>query len=144
MNFLDAAIAEAELGLREGGVPIGAVLVHDGRIIGRGHNRRIQRGSATLHGETDALENAGRLPARVYRESVMYTTLSPCAMCSGAILLYRIPRVVVGENTTFMGEEELLRQRGVAVEVVQDATCIRLMTDFIKANPELWNEDIGL
>ncbi|HVS30779.1 MAG TPA: nucleoside deaminase [Thermoanaerobaculia bacterium] len=144
LNFLDAAIAEAELGLREGGVPIGAVLVHEGRIIGRGHNRRIQRGSATLHGETDALENAGRLPARVYRESVMYTTLSPCAMCSGAILLYRIPRVVVGENRTFMGEEELLRQRGVAVEVVQDATCIRLMTDFIKANPELWNEDIGL
>ena len=143
MNFLAEAIAEAEKGLREGGIPIGAVLVHHGRIIGRGHNRRIQRGSPTLHGETDALENAGRLPARIYRESVMYTTLSPCAMCTGAILLYGIPRVVVGENTTFMGEEELLRQRGVSVEVVQDPTCIRLMTEFIKANPELWNEDIG-
>ncbi len=118
--------------------------MHEGRIIGRGHNRRIQRGSPTLHGETDALENAGRLPARVYRESIMYTTLSPCAMCSGAILLYGIPRVIIGENTTFLGEEDLLRQRGVRVEVVQDSTCIRLMTDFIKANPTLWNEDIGI
>ena len=144
MNFLEAAIAEAEQGLREGGIPIGAVLVHEGRIIGRGHNRRIQRGSPTLHGETDALENAGRLPARVYRESVMYTTLSPCAMCTGAILLYGIPRVVVGENRTFLGEEDLLRQRGVTVEVIQDATCIRLMTEFIEANPTLWNEDIGV
>jgi cytosine/creatinine deaminase len=144
VNYLDAAIAEAEQGLREGGIPIGAVLVHEGRVIGRGHNRRIQRGSPTLHGETDALENAGRLPARVYRESVMYTTLSPCAMCSGAILLYGIPRVIVGENRTFIGEEDLLRERGVTVEVVQDATCIRLMTDFIRAHPELWNEDIGV
>jgi cytosine/creatinine deaminase len=144
VDFLEAAIAEAEQGLREGGIPIGAVLVHEGRIIGRGHNRRIQRGSPTLHGETDALENAGRLPAHVYRESIMYTTLSPCAMCSGAILLYGIPRVIIGENTTFLGEEDLLRQRGVTVEVVQDSTCIRLMTDFIKANPTLWNEDIGV
>jgi cytosine/creatinine deaminase len=143
-EFMRAAIAEAEQGLAEGGIPIGAVLVHDGRIIGRGHNRRVQRGSAVLHGEMDALEAAGRQPAVVYRESAMYTTLSPCAMCSGAILLYGIPRVVVGENRTFLGEEELLRSRGVAVEVLQDATCIRLMTEFIAQHPELWNEDIGV
>lgn len=140
---LDAAIEEAEQGLAEGGIPIGAVLVHQGRIIGRGHNRRVQLGSATLHGEMDALERAGRHPARVYRESVMYTTLSPCSMCSGAILLYGIPHVVVGENQTFMGEEDLLRARGVRVEVVQDARCIRLMRDFIAAHPTLWHEDIG-
>ena len=142
-EFLLAAIEEAETGLREGGIPIGSVLVHEGRIIGRGHNRRVQRGSAVLHGEMDALENAGRLPAKVYRESVLYTTLSPCAMCTGAILLYGIPRVVIGENRTFLGEEDLLRSRGVSVEVVQHARCIELMTDFIRRRPELWNEDIG-
>jgi len=142
-EFLLAAIEEAETGLREGGIPIGSVLVHEGRIIGRGHNRRVQRGSAVLHGEMDALENAGRLPAKVYRESVLYTTLSPCAMCTGAILLFGIPRVVIGENRTFLGEEDLLRSRGVSVEVVEDARCIALMTEFIRAHPELWNEDIG-
>jgi cytosine/creatinine deaminase len=141
--FLQAAIAEAEEGLAEGGIPIGSVLVHDGRILGRGHNRRVQRGSVTLHGEMDALEHAGRHPGAVYRASTLYTTLSPCAMCSGAILLYGIPRVVVGENRTFMGEEALLRSRGVSVDVLQDARCIQLMTDFIAANPHLWNEDIG-
>jgi creatinine deaminase len=139
-----AAIAEAELGLREGGIPIGSVLVHRGHVIGQGHNRRVQRGSVVLHGEMDALEAARRQPASVYRECTMYTTLSPCAMCSGAILLYGIPRVVVGENRTFLGEEALLRSRGVTVDVVQDETCIRLMTDFIAAHPELWNEDIGV
>jgi cytosine deaminase len=141
--FLDAALAEAEAGLAEGGIPIGSVLVHDGRILGRGHNRRVQRGSVVLHGEMDALENAGRQTAAVYRESVMYTTLSPCSMCSGAILLYGIPRVVVGENRTFLGEEALLRSRGVEVEVVQDGRCIELMQRFIAENPVLWNEDIG-
>ncbi len=142
--FLLAAIEEAEAGLREGGIPIGSVLVHEGRILGRGHNRRIQRGSPTLHGEMDALENAGRLPARIYTESTLYTTLSPCPMCTGAILLYKIPRVVVGENQTFLGDEELLRSRGVQVEVVQDPRCIALMTKFIHDRPELWNEDIGV
>ena len=141
--FLTAAIEEAELGLAEGGIPIGAVLVHRGRMLGRGHNRRVQQGSAVLHGEMDALERAGRQPAAVYRESVMYTTLSPCAMCTGAILLYGIPHVIVGENRTFMGEEDLLRARGVRVEVVQDERCIRLMTEFIAAHPDLWYEDIG-
>ena len=141
--FLDAAIAEAERGRSEGGIPIGAVLVHDGRILGRGHNRRVQLGSAVRHGEMDALENAGRQPAGVYRASTMVTTLSPCAMCSGAILLYGIPRVVIGENRTFRGEEELLRSRGVELDVVQDERCIRLMREFIAAHPELWNEDIG-
>ncbi len=141
--FLDAAVAEAEAGLAEGGIPIGSVLVHGGEIIGRGHNRRVQHGSTVLHGEMDALENAGRLPARVYRESVLYTTLSPCAMCSGAILLYGIPRVVVGENRTFLGEEALLQDRGVGVEVRQDERCIALMKAFIEDHPELWNEDIG-
>jgi cytosine deaminase len=142
--FLDAAIAEAAQGLAEGGIPIGAVLVHRGVVIGRGHNRRVQQGSAVLHGEMDALERAGRHPASVYRESIMVTTLSPCAMCSGAILLYGIPHVVVGENRTFMGEEEWLRARGVRVDVAQDERCIRLMTDFIRTRPELWNEDIGV
>lgn len=141
--FLQAAIEEARLGLSEGGIPIGSVLVHAGRILGRGHNRRVQRGSAILHGEMDALENAGRQPARVYRESVLYTTLSPCAMCSGAILLYGIPTVVVGENQTFLGEEALLRGRGVSVEVMQDPECIALMREFIAQHPRLWNEDIG-
>lgn len=141
--FMQAAIDEARLGLAEGGIPIGSVIVHDGRIIGRGHNRRVQQGSAIRHGEMDAFENAGRQPARVYREAVLYTTLSPCAMCSGAILLYGIPRVVIGENRTFLGEEALLRERGVQLKVLQDAECIRLMEDFIAARPELWHEDIG-
>jgi len=141
--FLDAAIAEAALSLDEGGIPIGAVLVDQGRIIGRGHNRRVQLGSAIRHGEMDALENAGRLSAPVYARSVLYTTLSPCAMCSGAILLYGIPRVVIGENVTFQGEEELLRARGVPIEVVQDARCIEIMRQFIERHPALWNEDIG-
>jgi cytosine deaminase len=142
-SFMAAAIAEAEAGLAEGGIPIGSVLVHQGKIIGRGHNRREQRGSAILHGEMDALESAGRLRASVYRESVIYTTLSPCAMCTGAILLYRIPRVIIGENVTFLGEEELLRSRGVVVEVLQEPRCIELMRSFILNNPSLWNEDIG-
>lgn len=142
--FLAAAIEEAERGRSEGGIPIGAVLVFAGRILGRGHNRRVQQGSPTLHGEMDALERAGRHPAAVYRASTMYTTLSPCAMCSGAILLYGIPRVVVGENRTFLGDEALLQLRGVQVEVVQDPRCIRLMEQFIAEHPELWHEDIGL
>jgi cytosine deaminase len=142
--FLQAAVEEAERGLAEGGIPIGSVLVHDGEIIGRGHNRRVQRGSVVLHGEMDALENAGRQPASVYRESVLYTTLSPCPMCSGAILLYGIPRVVVGENRTFFGDEELLRSRGVEVEVRDDARCVALMRRFIAERPDLWNEDIGV
>jgi len=143
-TFLDAAIAEAELGLAEGGIPIGSVLVYEGRIIGRGHNRRVQKGSATLHGEMDALENAGRHPARVYRNSMIYTTLSPCSMCSGAIVLYGIPHVVIGENVTFMGEEDWLRSKGVRLDLANDARCIELMRKFIAARPELWNEDIGV
>ena len=143
-QFMQAAIDEARDGEREGGIPIGSVLVHRGRIIGRGHNRRVQRGSAVLHGEMDALEQAGRQPAAVYRESILYTTLSPCPMCSGAILLYGILKVVIGENQTFVGEEELLRSRGVALDVLQDATCIQMMSSFIRAHPELWNEDIGV
>lgn len=142
-SFLAAAIAEAEAGLAEGGIPIGSVLVHKGKVIGRGHNRRVQRGSAILHGEMDALESAGRLPASVYRDSVLYTTLSPCCMCTGTILLYRIPLVIIGENVTFLGEEELLRSRGVLVEVLQEPRCIELMRNFIRDNPSLWNEDIG-
>lgn len=141
--FMQAAIEEAELGLAEGGIPIGSVLVHQGRIIGRGHNRRVQQGSCVLHGEMDALENAGRQSARVYRECTIYTTLSPCSMCSGAILLYGIPRVVIGESHSFMGEEALLRSRGVQLEVVDSPRCIELMRDFMAAKPELWNEDIG-
>jgi cytosine/creatinine deaminase len=141
--YMAAAIAEAEAGLAEGGIPIGSVLVHEGKIIGRGHNRRVQRGSSILHGEMDALEQAGRLPARVYSQSVIYTTLSPCAMCSGAILLYGIPKVVIGENITFMGEEELLRSRGVILEILQDPRCIEMMKQFIARNATLWNEDIG-
>jgi creatinine deaminase len=135
--FMKAAI-------EEGGIPIGSVLVHNGKILGRGHNRRVQKGSAILHGEMDALENAGRQPAQVYRESVLYTTLSPCSMCSGAILLYGIPRVIIGENSTFMGEEDWLRFRGVQVDVVQHDECIDLMRRFIDERPELWNEDIGV
>ncbi len=141
--FLNAAIEEARQGLQEGGIPIGSVLVHQGAILGRGHNRRVQHGSVVLHGEMDALERAGRQPASVYRDCTIYTTLSPCAMCSGAILLYGIPRVVIGENRTFLGEEELLRSRGVTVEVLQDAECQELMERFIRENPGLWNEDIG-
>jgi len=142
-QYLQEAIKEAQQGLSEGGIPIGSVLVHNGVIIGRGHNRRVQQGSAILHGEMDALENAGRLPASVYKEAVLYTTLSPCSMCSGTILLYQIPKVVIGENTTFLGEEELLAQRGVAIDVVNDPECIAMMKDFIAQKPELWNEDIG-
>jgi cytosine/creatinine deaminase len=142
--FLAAAITEAEMGLREGGIPIGSVLVSGGKILGRGHNRRVQQGSPILHGEMDALENAGRLSAAVYRQATLYTTLSPCAMCSGAILLYGIPRVIIGENRTFRGEEKLLSDRGVTLEVRQDPTCIGLMREFIAAHPELWNEDIGV
>jgi creatinine deaminase len=143
-KFMQAAIEEAKKGLEEGGIPIGSVLVYRNKIIGYGHNRRVQKGSAILHGEMDALENAGRQPASVYRESSLYTTLSPCAMCSGAILLYGIPHVVIGENVTFMGEEELLRSRGVKIEVLQDPICINLMKEFISKNPKLWNEDIGV
>ena len=142
--FLQAAIDEAQKGLDEGGIPIGSVIVHEGRILGRGHNRRVQSGSSVLHGEMDAFENAGRQTARVYRECVLYTTLSPCPMCSGAILLYGIPKIIVGENETFLGEEELLRSRGVQVDVLQDQRCIKLMRDFIAAKPELWHEDIGV
>jgi len=141
--FLDAAIAEAKLGAREGGIPIGAVIVAGGTIIGRGHNRRVQNRSAVLHGEMAALENAGRQPASVYRRATLYTTLSPCAMCSGAILLYGIPAVIIGENKTFRGEEALLASRGVSLEVRQDARCILMMTEFIREHPELWDEDIG-
>jgi cytosine/creatinine deaminase len=142
-KFMQAAIDEAKKGLEEGGIPIGSVLVHVGKILGAGHNRRVQKGSAILHGEMDALENAGRLPAKVYKESVLYTTLSPCPMCSGAILLYGIPKVIIGENKTFMGEEELLKSRGTKIEVLQDDECINLMENFIESKPELWNEDIG-
>ena len=141
--FLRAAIEEAIAGRREGGIPIGSVIVHENAILGRGHNRRVQKGSAILHGEMDALENAGRQPASVYRACTLYTTLSPCSMCSGAILLYGIPRVVIGENRTFMGEEELLRSRGVSVHVVDNAEFVRLMEEFIRTNSRLWNEDIG-
>ena len=141
--FLQAAIAEASAGLAEGGIPIGSVLVRQGIILGRGHNRRMQQGNPILHGEMDALQNAGRLPAHIYRECTLYTTLSPCPMCTGAILLYRIPKVVVGENRTFMGEEELLKSRGVQVEVVQSDKCMELMRRFIEAYPAVWNEDIG-
>ena len=142
-SFLEEAILEAKKGLAEGGIPIGSVLVHQGKIIGRGHNRRVQKGSSILHGEMDAIENAGRLPAKVFRECEIYTTLSPCSMCSGTIVLYGIPKVIVGENQTFLGEEEWLISRGVELEVVQDAECIEMMRSFISNNPELWNEDIG-
>lgn len=141
--FLQAAIEEAQTGLREGGIPIGSVLIYQGKILGRGHNKRVQQKSVTLHGEMDALENAGRQPASVYRESILYTTLSPCPMCSGAILLYGIPKVIIGENQTFMGSEQLLREHGVEVIVENDPTCIQMMEEFIAKNPALWNEDIG-
>lgn len=142
-EFMKEALLEAQKGLEEGGIPIGSVLVHDGKIIGRGHNRRIQKGSAILHGEMDALENAGRLSASVYKNCTLYTTLSPCPMCSGAIALYGIPRVIVGENENFMGEEELLRSRGVTIDVLNDHSCIEMMKNFIRENPILWDEDIG-
>jgi creatinine deaminase len=142
-SFLAAAVDEARTGLAEGGIPIGAVLVADGKVLGRGHNRRVQMGSAIRHGETDALENAGRLAAVTYARSTMYTTLSPCHMCTGAMLLYKIPRVVIGENKTFMGAEDLLRANGVDVVVMDDAECVALMTQFINEHPELWAEDIG-
>ena len=141
--FFHAAVDEARLGFSEGGVPIGSVLVVDGVIVGRGHNQRVQQGSVVLHAEMAALEDAGRLSVADYRRSTLYTTLSPCAMCTGAALLYGIPRVVVGENRTFLGREDLLAEEGVVVEVVDDAGCIELMTTFIAANPDLWNEDIG-
>jgi cytosine deaminase len=143
-KFFQEAVKEAELGIAEGGIPIGSVLVHKDKIIGRGHNRRVQNGSVILHGEMDALENAGRQPASVYRESVLYTTLSPCPMCSGTIMLYGIPKVIIGENKTFMGDEDLLRNRGVDVVVLDDKKCKELMDQFIAEKPELWNEDIGV
>ena len=142
--FLDAAIAEARTGLGAGGIPIGSVLVLDGKIVGRGHNQRVQKGSAVLHAEMDCLENAGRLTAADYARSTLYSTLSPCDMCSGAILLYKIPRVVVGENRTFRGPEQQLRARGVELEIADDAECVQLMADFVRDYPELWNEDIGV
>ena len=142
--FLEEAIKEAKLGLQEGGIPIGSVIVHNNKILGRGHNRRVQNGSVILHGEMDALENAGRQKAAVYRESTLYTTLSPCPMCTGTILLYGIPKVVIGEHQTFMGEEDLLKSKGVEVVVMNDQACIDLMTNFINNKPELWNEDIGV
>ena len=143
-RFLNAAIEQARKSLSEGGIPIGSVLVHEGRIIGRGHNCRVQTGSPIDHGEMNCLRNAGRLPAGVYRECTIYSTLSPCPMCSGAIVLYKIPRVVVGENRTFLGAEDYMRSHGIQVDVVQDAECIGLMTEFIAAYPALWNEDIGV
>ena len=142
-EFLVAAIAEARKGLEAGGIPIGSVLVLDGKIVGRGHNQRVQKGSAVLHAEMDCLENAGRLTAADYAGTTLYSTLSPCDMCSGTILLYKIPRVVIGENRTFQGPEELLRARGVELQIADNAECVRLMTDFIRDNPNLWNEDIG-
>lgn len=142
-EFLDAAIEEARKGLEAGGIPIGSVLVLDGRIVGRGHNQRVQKRSAVLHAEMDCLENAGRLAAADYARSTLYSTLSPCDMCSGAILLYKIPRVVVGENRTFRGPEDHLRERGVELDIVDNAECVKLMADFVRINPELWNEDIG-
>jgi creatinine deaminase len=143
-RFMKIALEEAVTGANEGGIPIGSVLVYGGSVIGKGHNRRVQNGSAILHGEMDALENAGRQSAAVYRECTIYTTLSPCSMCTGAILLYGIPRVVIGENLSFMGEESLLQSRGVSVTVLHDPACIELMSRFIQAHPALWNEDIGV
>ncbi|MFH1411519.1 MAG: nucleoside deaminase [Candidatus Omnitrophota bacterium] len=142
--FMKSAIEEALIGGNEGGVPIGAVLVHNGKIIGRGHNRRVQKGSVILHGEMDALENTGRQPGSVYKKCILYTTLSPCAMCAGAVLLYGIPHIVIGENRTFIGEEELLRSRGVKIEVMDSDECVSMMEKFIKRSPGLWDEDIGI
>ena len=142
--FLDAAIEQAEIGLAAGGIPIGSVLVIDGEIVGRGHNQRVQRGSAVLHAETDCFENAGRLSAAAYMRSTLYSTLSPCDMCSGTSLLYKVPRIVIGENITFQGPEDYLRSRGTELDIRNDARCIELMRAFIEARPELWNEDIGV
>ncbi|NJN98897.1 MAG: nucleoside deaminase [Anaerolineales bacterium] len=142
-EFMQAAIEEAKQGLAEGGIPIGSVLVIDGKIVGRGHNRRVQQGSAILHAEMDCLENAGRLKAKDYQRAVLYSTLSPCDMCSGTALLYKIPKVVIGENQTFQGPEDYVRSRGVELVILQNEECIQLMRDFIAARPELWNEDIG-
>lgn len=142
--FLKAAIEEAELGLKEGGIPIGSVLVIDNKIVGRGHNRRVQKGSSILHAEMDCLENAGRLKARDYQRAILYSTLSPCDMCSGTALLYKIPRIIIGENKTFQGPESYTQSRGIKLEILQDKKCIELMENFIKARPELWNEDIGV
>jgi cytosine deaminase len=142
-EFMQAAIEEAQQGLAEGGIPIGSVLVIDGKIVGRGHNRRVQKGSAILHAEMDALENAGRLKAKDYQRAVLYSTLSPCDMCSGTALLYKIPKVVIGENQTFQGPEDYVRSRGVELVILNDPECIQMMRDFIAARPELWNEDIG-
>ena len=142
-SFFQAAVEEAKRGLAEGGIPIGSVLVIDGQIAGRGHNRRVQRGSAILHAEMDAIENAGRLKASDYRRAVLYSTLSPCDMCSGTAILYRIPKIIIGENRTFQGPEDYVRSRGIELEILDDPQCIQLMEDFIKAHPELWNEDIG-
>lgn len=142
-TFMESAVEEAKIGEKEGGIPIGSVLVCDGKIIGRGHNRRVQKNSVILHGEMDALEDAGRQTAEVYKNCVLYTTLSPCSMCAGAVLLYGVPHVIIGENKTFLGEEELLRSRGVKVEVLNSGECISMMKRFIEENPELWNEDIG-
>jgi len=143
-KFMQAAFEEAKKGLEEGGIPIGSVLVIDNKIIGRGHNRRVQKGSAILHAEMDCFENAGRLKASDYRKATLYSTLSPCDMCSGTSLLYKIPKIVIGENKTFQGPEDYLRSRGVELEILNDPECIKLMEDFIKAKPELWNEDIGV
>ncbi|MEJ2111000.1 MAG: nucleoside deaminase [Acidobacteriota bacterium] len=143
-RFMRAAIDEAGKGMSEGGIPIGSVLLVDGRIVGRGHNRRVQKGSVVLHAEMDALENAGRLRAHNYREAILYTTLSPCEMCSGAILLYKIPRVIIGENQTFRGPEDYLRARGVELTVLNESECIEMMAGFIEANPDLWDEDTGI
>jgi cytosine deaminase len=142
--FMQAAIEEAQKGLAEGGIPIGSVLVIDGDIVGRGHNRRVQKGSAILHAEMDALENAGRLTAKEYQRAVLYSTLSPCDMCSGTALLYKIPKIMIGEHVTFQGPEEYVRSRGVELVILNDETCIQMMRDFIAARPELWNEDIGV
>jgi creatinine deaminase len=142
-EFMEAALEEARTGLAEGGIPIGSVLVIDGKIVGRGHNRRVQKGSAVLHAEMDCLENAGRLKSKDYQRAVLYSTLSPCDMCSGSVLLYKIPRVVIGENTTFRGPEDYLRSRGVELVILNNQECIHLMRDFIAARPGLWNEDIG-
>jgi len=142
-EFMQAAIEEAKKGLAEGGIPIGSVLVIDGKIVGRGHNRRVQQGSAILHAEMDCLENAGRLKARDYQRAILYSTLSPCDMCSGTTLLYKIPKIVIGENQTFQGPEDYVRSRGVELEILNNAECIQLMRNFIQARPELWNEDIG-
>ena len=143
-EFMEAAIKEARQGLAEGGIPIGSVLVLDGKIVGRGHNRRVQKGSAILHAEMDCLENAGRLKARDYQRAVLYSTLSPCDMCSGTVLLYKIPRVIIGENKTFQGPEDYVRSRGVELVILDLEECIKLMEDFIAVRPELWNEDIGV